>query len=211
MKVRQLLALAVFLVPTVSQGSEKSHLWEGLSSGPIVSEGGDLLTIDELEDLEVQARSWLGKGNCQEATPLLAAGSVAANQISKIITRGIDPFYRSGNAQGQHQSHTGTYSRMSDMFRRPIDLLQLNSDQKIIDSKDLQLVPKLIKAEALANAMTSRRNEFWVLEAECLIQMGQQNRAIKILYQALNFIDPIEQPDVWEKARILIWTSVGYE
>ena len=97
------------------------------------------------------------------------------------------------------------------MFRRPIDLLQLNSDQKIIDSRDLQLVPKLIKAEALANAMTSRRNEFWVLEAECLIQMGQQNRAIKILYQALSFIDPIEQPNVWEKARILIWTSVGYE
>lgn len=211
MKVRSLLALAVFFMPTISQSLEKSYLWEGLPEGHIVSEDSQLLSINDLEDLELQARSRLEKGNCQEAAPMLAAGSMAADHISQIILRGIEPFYRSGNAQGQLQSYNGTYSRTSEVFQSPIDMMNLSRDQKIIDSIDLQLVPKLIKAEALAKAMKTKRNEFLVLEAECLIELGQQNLAINILYQALNFIDPIEQPDVWKKARTLIWASVGYE
>ena len=134
MKVRSLLLLAVFFAPTICQGSEKSYLEEGLSKGHIVREDGQLFTINDLEDLEFQARNQLEKGNCQEAASMLAAGNMAASQISQIIVRGIEPFYRSGNALGQPQPYTGTYSRMPEMFGGPIDLMKLSREQKIIDS-----------------------------------------------------------------------------
>lgn len=67
----------------------------------------------------------------------------------------------------------------------------------------------LVEAESVANAHRAQRDEAAVREAQCLIKLGERDRAINKLYTALSRISTT-QIALWEEARRLLWEQVGY-
>ena len=65
------------------------------------------------------------------------------------------------------------------------------------------------QAERLAMDMRQTRNRYIVLEAECLIELGESFSALNRLYHALSLITYRER-ELWEHARALLWDNIGF-
>jgi len=153
-----------------------------LSRYKVVDEDEKLPTLAAFQKLEDETRLLFSKDSCEELS--LQAGKVAdtANRLSNIIRQGLEPFYDANR-----------------------------DDQKIIPTRMGTDFQELIDAETTANNLLLIRNEFWIKEAICLIELGQRDQGINKLFRALDFVDPLKQADLWKEARETIWSAVGYK
>jgi hypothetical protein len=70
---------------------------------------------------------------------------------------------------------------------------------------------QLAAAESEFNTLVRKRNAAWVMEAECLIQIGEKDKGIVRLFRALEFITiDSEDRELWKRTRTLLWEQVGY-
>ena len=152
-----------------------------LSRYQVAAEEDKILTLAELEATEDIAREFFASGDCNIALPAIVEFSESANMLANIIRRGVKPFY--------------------DASRDEKDTIQLNSTRLSI----------LASAESASNNLLRKRNEFWVMEAKCLLQEGRRNEAIPRLRRALDYIDGVKEVDLWDEARDLLWSTIGYE
>ena len=72
-------------------------------------------------------------------------------------------------------------------------------------------ITKLASAEDKANELKGVRNEYYVLEAECLLKIGQKAQAINKLFRVLDFINGGTEYKLWYRSRILLWETIGFE
>lgn len=73
------------------------------------------------------------------------------------------------------------------------------------------VIVQLAAAEAEFGKLVRKRNAAWVMEAECLINIGQKDEGIVRLFRALEFMTiDAEDRELWQKARTLLWEQVGY-
>jgi hypothetical protein len=151
------------------------------SLGELVQDGERIPTISELFELEEQARTALEAEGCAAASGLLVSVSSGANILANVIRQGLEPYY------------------------------DANRDARDAIANNRSLLNELADAEGVGNQFIYLRNEFFVLEAECLAEMGERAAAIDRLYEALDVIGANRsERDVWERARDLLWELVGY-
>lgn len=101
-------------------------------------------------------------------------------------------------------------NRLGNIVRQGVEPFYdaTRDDQEVI-ARDPKF-GQMIKAESTSNLLISKRNEFWVMEAKCLIANGDNTAAVNRLYRALEHIDGKDERDLWEEARTLIWEAVGF-
>jgi hypothetical protein len=74
---------------------------------------------------------------------------------------------------------------------------------------DQGLFAELVVAEDVSNNLIRQRNEAWVEEARCLLELGRTTEGVIRLYRALDYID-IDERELWEEARHLLWGQIGF-
>lgn len=102
-------------------------------------------------------------------------------------------------------------NRLGNIIRQGVEPFY---DASRDDQETLARDPKfneMINAETTANILARKRNEFWVMEAKCLLSNGDTNAAVNQLYRALEYIDGKEERELWAEARNLIWGAVGFQ
>lgn len=101
-------------------------------------------------------------------------------------------------------------NRLSNIIRQGIEPFYSASrdDQEVIGRN--AKFDDMISAEATANKLLEKRNEFWVMEAECLFANGDKIGAVNRLYRALEYIDGRKETALWERARTQLWNAVGF-
>lgn len=182
--VRRLSCLAVLqllAVPLYAQETADPIDPTDLSRYDDLVEESSLIDLEQLIAMETAARSAFDSGNCEEAVELLVEWSEATNMISNIIRQGLEPFY-------------GARSDDQDQIVR-----------------DRSLMNQLATGERQVNSLLRSRNEAWVMEAECLINMGEREQGVTRLYRALDYISGTEERVLWDRARTLLWEHVGYQ
>ena len=152
-----------------------------MSRYQVVEEGTGFPMFYELADQEDMARTTFESGDCDEALPLILKYSIGANKMANIIKQGVAPYY--------------------DASR---------DDKADIMRKNRTRFEQLVKAENTSNALIYKRNEFWVMEAECLLKIGDREAAINKLYRVLDKTSGSREGYIWDKARDLLWKTVGY-
>lgn len=183
MKLGSLPAIAVLCLTTLHPIPSLAQEDEtDLSRYKIVDEGSRLPTMAEFKVMEDEARALHESGDCESLIGVAAEISSTSNKLSNIIQRGLKPFYD------------------ADRDERKTIPNQLGSEFQ-----------QLVQAEAAANNLRLIRNEFWVHEAICLVENGQQDQGINKLYRALDYVDPTKQQDLWKEAREALWSSIGYK
>jgi len=61
------------------------------------------------------------------------------------------------------------------------------------------------------NSLIFKRNEAWVAEARCLVEIGDKDEAVTRLMRALDSISGTNEKELWKEARTLLWNQVGFE
>lgn len=140
------------------------------------------LTIAQIDEMAKSLRAQVKDGACSSAMTGILELQDAANRAANLIKQGVEPFYRAS--------------------RDNRDTIQRSSVKRF---------QTLVEAETLSNRMLQVRNEFWVIEAECLLSEGQEEAAINRFYRALRFIDGVNEAKLWERARNAVWTHVGFK
>jgi hypothetical protein len=153
-----------------------------LSRYKVVEDGASLPTLVEFKVIEDDVRSLRKNDNCDELVIKAPDAASAANRLSNVIRQGLEPFYDANR---------------EDQGRIPAWL-----------GEDFEA---LIEAETAANNLLFIRNEFWVYEAACLIELGDREDGMNKMYRALDFVDPLKQTALWKEARDTLWETVGYE
>lgn len=153
-----------------------------LSRYKIVDEEKSFPTIIEFKRMEDEARALYKKKDCEQFIPLASEAASVGNKLANIVRQGLEPFYDANR-----------------------------DDQKIIPRKLGADFDKLAEAETAGNNLVLIRNEFWVMEAVCLIETGQRDQGINKLYRALDYVDPLKQTALWKEAREAIWASIAYK
>ena len=86
-----------------------------------------------------------------------------------------------------------------------------NREQRETIPKELgPAFDELVQAERDADDLLMIRNEFRVLEAQCLLETGQRAEGINRMYAALEEVDPLRQVALWKSARDALWGAIGY-
>lgn len=142
----------------------------------------NLKSPSDLNTMMSNAKNRLATDGCEVSVSLFSAVSVQSNATANIIRTGLEPYYRSGR------------------------------DEKEAFSRKRENLQPLIEMETASNNMIRLRNEAWVREGVCLLELGERDRGISTLSQALNRIsvDP-ESRDMWLEARAAMWALVGLE
>lgn len=151
-----------------------------LSRYQVVGETETQVTLQDLDRREGPIREMIASANCAEALPLIVEFAEDANVLANIIRQSLEPFYSARN-----------------------------DDQESISRGDPGF-QSLVNAERTSNGLLRLRNEFWVIEAKCLIEQNQSSAAVNRLFRALDFIDGIQERQLWLEARELLWEQVGY-
>ena len=151
-----------------------------MSNFMVVPEEEESLTLDDFEEKKNAARKLFLEDKCEEAIPALIEIQDNANRLANIISQGLEPFYSASRDDREWLSRV----KGSD-------------------------IAKLAIAEKTANNLKKTRNEYYVLEAECLLKIGENSRATNKLFRALRFIDGKSQFDLWSRARIQLWETIG--
>ena len=105
----------------------------------------------------------------------------SANVAANILRQGLEPYYKA-----DRDSRNSIYYN-DDLFN------------------------ELVSAEEASNKYIKDRNETWFLEAKCFYERGDAEKALVRLYRVLEFINAEGEDEIWEKARVMIWSIIGYE
>lgn len=75
------------------------------------------------------------------------------------------------------------------------------------------IADEMADAERYYNGILLKRNAAWVMEAECLLKLGKNERAIAVLSRALDLmtLTGFEEFKLWNRARNMLWGIIGYE
>ena len=179
--VRTIFALALYCVPIAANSQEliESSDETDLSRYYVVESGEETPKLAEVAALREEYIDIIRSSGCEEALPLITEFHKSANSVANIIRRGNEPFYDASRDEREA------------VMRKP------------------QLRDELVAAERAFNALLRDRNEAWVEEARCMIEMGNSRDGVAGLMRALNFISPSET-EIWQKARQLLWEQVEY-
>lgn len=156
---------------------------QDMSMSDLFSDGAWIPTVQELASLEQQSRETLENDGCASAIPMFVQVSQGANTLANIVRQALEPFY--------------------DADR--------DAREAIGRGRALYSFDALVQAEQDSNDLLATRNEFWVLEAECLAELGERDAAIERLFEALERIDALSETEMWRRARMLLWELVGYQ
>lgn len=183
----QLNELVLKHIPTIAGFAFVLWTFPGFSQetalGELIQSGENTPTVSEITELEQQARSTLESEGCLAASSLLVSVSSGANVMANVLRQGLEPFYDADRDTREH----------------------------ITRNREAYSFDELLEAERVSNQYIRLRNEFLVLEAECLAEVGERQAAIERLYEALNLIGATRvERDVWVRARELLWELVGY-
>jgi hypothetical protein len=152
-----------------------------MSAFTILDGEARFLTIPQLDEMANALRRQVREGQCVDAMPAILEIQDAANRVANLVRQGIEPFYRASR-----------------------------DDQVSITRAQGQQFNTFTAAERTSNRMLQMRNEFWVLEAECLLSAGDTEGAVNRFFRALRFIDGRSEPALWERARGPLWEYVGF-
>lgn len=172
---------AIWLSATLTVTASAQEDETDISRYKVVGDEGNLPTVTEFASLEDEVRALREDGNCNELTIKAAEAARIANLLANVISQGLEPFYGA------------------------------NSDDRSRISRELgPSLNLLADAETTATNLRLIRNEFWVFEATCLLEMGERDDGMNKMYRALDFIVPLEQQALWDEAREALWATVGY-
>lgn len=142
----------------------------------------DLKSPDVILGMMEEAEAELAQNGCSDAVTMFAAVSIQSNATSNVIRAGLEPFYNSSR-----------------------------DDREAFARNRADLAP-LIENETKVNDMIRLRNEAWVRQGICLLELGNTSEGISILNQALDRLS-VDQKEraVWLEARGAMWGLVGIE
>lgn len=78
------------------------------------------------------------------------------------------------------------------------------------DRRSFRGVDALIRYENLSNNYKRQRNELMIMEAECLLSMGDREGGVARLYKSLELVN-VNERELWDRARSELYSEIGVE
>lgn len=177
-----LCLLAIFTATLATAQDRNLTRFEQFSDEPEPLDLVNLATLQELEILEDTYNSLLEADNCEDAIQVIRAFTEGANIAANLLSRGMEPFFDADREEQQRLARSPIFEEIS-------------------------------AAESVRESLLRQRNRAWVEEARCLILQGRNDEGVLRLYIALDHMATEQgygRRELWEEARRLLWSEIGY-